>query len=424
MAALDIKPKLQSFLIAYKQILPALFHLLHHADFLTFRLNRIDQPSQYPALRQSKIRLVFRAVGKRDGSNPDLSETRYIGDSNYTEAPHNIKRLDYGLLSPLSSWVKDTNQSFSPRDPSGEKETGEKRHTQFCISTNLNIIGRWHISTTPHWQPSSRFHLIPRIQSIRWNVGNTYQYHDHQHPNHYGPQPDDGDQDLMLESQSQIAHHGTLAATSALSAWGSIPWDVPSSIPNRSAPGFNFLDPEITAAVRNRDRNASHQRKDDAWQKLMGKLFPVYMWLKVKTQNWTATNALDSFSTKFCKCGTNTPRIKQWIDLVDLVGQQRMLFTFCKCIPRPVQILANGFLASSPSEPTAAFSMRLLAYHNHAWHHSNVRMAPFSETQQLFNEERSETLWNKSQTAVSVFSRAHRLRLSVLRSLPNPPTGA
>ncbi|POW01179.1 hypothetical protein PSTT_12675 [Puccinia striiformis] len=203
----------------------------------------------------------------------------------------------------------------------------------------------------------------------------------------------------MLESQSQIAHHGTLAATSALSAWGSIPWDVPSSIPNRSAPGFNFLDPEITAAVRNRDRNASHQRKDDAWQKLMGKLFPVYMWLKVKTQNWTATNALDSFSTKFCKCGPNTPRIKQWIDLVDLVGQQRMLFTFCKCIPRPVQILANGFLASSPSEPTAAFSMRLLAYHNHAWHHSNVRMAPFSETQQLFNEERSETLWNKSQTA-------------------------
>ncbi|POV96520.1 hypothetical protein PSTT_15593 [Puccinia striiformis] len=231
------------------------------------------------------------------------------------------------------------------------------------------------------------------------DVGNTYQYHDHQHPNHYGPDQDNGDQDLMLESQSQIAHHGTLAATSALSAWGSIPWDVPSSIPNRSAPEFNFLDPEITAAVRNRDRNASHQRKDDAWQKLMGKLFPVYMWLKVKTQNWTATNALDSFSTKFCKCGPNTPRIKQWIDLVDITGQQRMHFTFCKCIPRPVQILANGFLASSPSEPTAGFSMRLLAYHNHAWHHSNVRMAPFSETQQLFNEERSETLWNKSQTA-------------------------
>ncbi|KAI7933026.1 hypothetical protein MJO28_017857 [Puccinia striiformis f. sp. tritici] len=220
-----------------------------------------------------------------------------------------------------------------------------------------------------------------------------------QHPDHYGPDHDDGDYDHMLDSQSHLAHHGSLAATSALSAWGSIPWDVPSSIPNHPSPEFNFLDPKITAAVRNRDRNVTHQRKDDIWQKLMRKLFPVYMWLKVKTQNWTATNALDSFSTKFCKCGANAPRVTQWIDLVDLTGQQRMNFTFCKCLPRPVQVLANGFLASSPSEPTTAFSMRLLAYHNHAWHHSNVRMAPFSETQQLFNEERSETLWNKSQTA-------------------------
>ncbi|KAH9449674.1 hypothetical protein H4Q26_006668 [Puccinia striiformis f. sp. tritici PST-130] len=131
----------------------------------------------------------------------------------------------------------------------------------------------------------------------------------------------------------------------------------------------------------------------------MGKLFPAYMWLKAQTQNWTATNSQDSFSSKFCKCPETAPRIKRWIDLVDQTGQQRIKFTFCKCSPRPVQILANGFLASSPSEPTAAFSMRLLAYHNHAWHRSNVRMAPFSETQQVYNEERSEILWNKNRTA-------------------------
>ncbi|KAH9455142.1 hypothetical protein Pst134EA_022621 [Puccinia striiformis f. sp. tritici] len=158
-----------------------------------------------------------------------------------------------------------------------------------------------------------------------------------QHPDHYGPDHDDGDYDHMLDSQSHLAHHGSLAATSALSAWGSIPWDLSATA----------------------DRNVTHQRKDDIWQKLMRKLFPVYMWLKVKTQNWTATNALDSFSTKFCKCGANAPRVTQWIDLVDLTGQQRMNFTFCKCLPRPVQVLANGFLASSPSEPTTAFSMRL-----------------------------------------------------------------
>ncbi|KNE88212.1 hypothetical protein PSTG_18393 [Puccinia striiformis f. sp. tritici PST-78] len=42
--------------------------------------------------------------------------------------------------------------------------------------------------------------------------------------------------------------------------------------------------------------------------------------------------------------------------------------------------------------------MRLLAYHNYAWHNSNVRMGPFHETQRQFNEERSQVLWNQRQT--------------------------
>ncbi|KAI7940332.1 hypothetical protein MJO28_013984 [Puccinia striiformis f. sp. tritici] len=226
------------------------------------------------------------------------------------------------------------------------------------------------------------------------DIGNSYQQ-----DYHHAPDPDD---DFEAESQSHIPHEShncSVAATAALSSWGSIPWDVPSSIPNRPTSRFNFLNPEITAAVRDHDRNASHHRKADNWQRVTAKLFPVYMWLKGKTQNWTATNAQDSFTSKFCKCPDTAPRIQRWVDLVDMTGQQRMSFTFCKCLSQPVQILANGFLPSSPAEPTTGFSMRLLAYHNHAWHYSNVRMTPFAETQQVFNEERSETLWNKGQSA-------------------------
>ncbi|PLW50282.1 hypothetical protein PCASD_01725 [Puccinia coronata f. sp. avenae] len=43
--------------------------------------------------------------------------------------------------------------------------------------------------------------------------------------------------------------------------------------------------------------------------------------------------------------------------------------------------------------------MRLLAYHNYAWHHSNVRTLPFVETQKVFAKERSEVLWNQSKSA-------------------------
>ncbi|PLW34871.1 hypothetical protein PCASD_15060 [Puccinia coronata f. sp. avenae] len=64
-------------------------------------------------------------------------------------------------------------------------------------------------------------------------------------------------------------------------------------------------------------------------------------------------------------------------------------------MPQSVQILTTGFLSSSPISPSTAFLVRLLAYHNYAWHHSNVRTFPFALTQQIFSEEQSEILWNK-----------------------------
>lgn len=89
------------------------------------------------------------------------------------------------------------------------------------------------------------------------------------------------------------------------------------------------------------------------------------------------------------------------LSLLLYTGQQRLQVSFCKCLPRAVQILAIGFVPSTPIQPTAGFSMRLLAYHNYAWHNSNVRMGPFHKTQRQFNEERSQVLWNQRQTEVS-----------------------
>ncbi|POW00265.1 hypothetical protein PSTT_13253 [Puccinia striiformis] len=234
-----------------------------------------------------------------------------------------------------------------------------------------SVLCQWNLSAT-RWPNHSRLRSSTSSRTSE-DIGNSYQQE-----YHYVPDPDNH---FEAESQSHIpheSHNRSVAATAALSSWGSIPWDVPSSIPNRPSSSFNLLNPEITAAVRDHDRNASHHRKADSWQRLMAKLFPAYMWLKGKTQNWTATNSQDSFTSKFCKCPDSAPRFHRWIDLVDITGQQRM---------------------RSPDEPTTGFSMRLLAYHNHAWHYSNVRMTPFAETQQVFNEERSETLWNKGQSA-------------------------
>ncbi|POW21569.1 hypothetical protein PSHT_02304 [Puccinia striiformis] len=133
--------------------------------------------------------------------------------------------------------------------------------------------------------------------------------------------------------------------------------------------------------ARQRDRDIDQQILVNNRQKAMSKLFNSYLWLREKTNHWTTETSFHDFAPRFCRCSETARRTTAWIDLVDLT------------------VLASGFLASSPLEPSAAFSMRLLAYHNYAWHHSNVRMKPFSETQRVFNEERSQFLWNRNMTA-------------------------
>ncbi|KAA1125333.1 hypothetical protein PGTUg99_006968 [Puccinia graminis f. sp. tritici] len=183
------------------------------------------------------------------------------------------------------------------------------------------------------------------------------------------------------------------------SNWGSIPWNIPSPAIPPKRPLFSALNPETTAAIRQHDRRVVHLTQADNWKKAMSTLFSSYVWLKEKTDNWTAKCTFDSFAKRFCKCDDTAREAVAWVDLVDITGQQRVKFHFCPCMPRSVQILANGFFPSSPSTPSAGFSMRLLAYHNYAWHYSNVRMLPFTETQRVFSEERSEILWNRSKTS-------------------------
>ncbi|KAI9625728.1 hypothetical protein KEM48_010681 [Puccinia striiformis f. sp. tritici PST-130] len=185
-----------------------------------------------------------------------------------------------------------------------------------------------------------------------------------------------------------------------LSGWSSIPWNVTSTSNGiqSSQPRYPLLDPSFIAAARARDRDIDGQILANNRNKAMSKLFTSYLWLREKTNNWTTESSFEDFTARFCKCAQTAQRKVAWIDLVDLTGQQRVKFQYCDCMPRCVQVLANGFLASSPLEPSAAFSMRLLAYHNYAWHHSNVRMKPFAETQRVFSEERSEFLWNRNMT--------------------------
>jgi hypothetical protein len=194
--------------------------------------------------------------------------------------------------------------------------------------------------------------------------------------------------------------HDTSQPTDLLSSWSSIPWHVEAPRPNLPSQ-TPLLDPGISEMIRAHDRNTVHNTQAANWKKAMSKLLMAYLWLKEKTNNWTNSSMFIDYTRRFCKCAPTAPRSTSWVDVVDVNGQQRLKYNFCSCLPRSVQVLTTGFLASCPISPSTAFSMQLLAYQNYAWHNSNVRTFPYVLTQQLFSEEQSETLWNKRKTAVS-----------------------
>ncbi|KAI7935863.1 hypothetical protein MJO28_016734 [Puccinia striiformis f. sp. tritici] len=184
---------------------------------------------------------------------------------------------------------------------------------------------------------------------------------------------------LGYEAHEELdsGYQSTVDPNDVLSAWGSIP---------------------IISAAREQDHNIDPQILANNQEKAMSNLFTSYLWLREKTNNWTSKSSFHEFCPRFCQCDETARRTVAWIDLVDLTGQERVKFKYCDCMPRCVQVLANGFLPSSPLETSAAFSMRLLACHNYVWHHSNVRLKPFLETQRVFGEERSQFLWNRNMT--------------------------
>ncbi|KAI7936264.1 hypothetical protein MJO29_015570 [Puccinia striiformis f. sp. tritici] len=145
------------------------------------------------------------------------------------------------------------------------------------------------------------------------------------------------------------------------------------------------------------DFNSTRRRAKvvENWNKNLTQLHGVYMWLKVKTGNWTFDNTFESHEDQFCKCTSFKYRT---IDVIDLMWQKRIRQRFCKCLPDVVRLLTLGFVGCSPVRPKTAFSVRLLQLHNLAWQWCNMATLPFSEFLSRWLEERSERILNAQGT--------------------------
>jgi hypothetical protein len=79
--------------------------------------------------------------------------------------------------------------------------------------------------------------------------------------------------------------------------------------------------PEISSlSQRIFDFNTTRRRQKllDNWNQNIPQLHGVYMYLKIKTGNWTRDNCFQSFEDQFCKC---THFKYRTIDFFDLMGR-------------------------------------------------------------------------------------------------------
>ncbi|POV98855.1 hypothetical protein PSHT_13824 [Puccinia striiformis] len=179
---------------------------------------------------------------------------------------------------------------------------------------------------------------------------------------------------------------------------------------------MNESDAATQAQMRSRHQELIQQQKYQNWKDVLGPLFPTYLSLKKTTKNWTLPCAMDNFSTLVCKCSADKFVVRE-VDLVDIMGQKRVKYAFCPCAPDPVHLLTSGYLASTPSLPQTAFSLRLLNFYDLMWNICNSHKTPFTKVLRRWNESRSARLCTKNSSKPRDLRRNFSASIDVYRIL-------
>ncbi|POW10325.1 hypothetical protein PSTT_06118 [Puccinia striiformis] len=95
------------------------------------------------------------------------------------------------------------------------------------------------------------------------------------------------------------------------------------------------------------------------WSNVTQLLHPAFMTMKSRTNNWSRTLEINPMPKCICSSTEKKTRI---VDLVDIFGQYRKPFEFCKCTNDAARLIYHGYLAASPQIPQTAFSLPLLTF--------------------------------------------------------------
>ncbi|KAH9812834.1 hypothetical protein DFH28DRAFT_898347 [Melampsora americana] len=120
------------------------------------------------------------------------------------------------------------------------------------------------------------------------------------------------------------------------------------------------------------------------WEVLENPMTAAYLKNKVTMLNWTTKTTYLGEVSPDCKC------IQTDIPPAAITGRSTSVpVKFCPCLPEPVQLVYQGYLASSPKQPRTAFLIPLLQHHHDLWLTSVTARSSYIEGHLNFLDRRS-----------------------------------
>ncbi|EGG03473.1 uncharacterized protein MELLADRAFT_109335 [Melampsora larici-populina 98AG31] len=142
-----------------------------------------------------------------------------------------------------------------------------------------------------------------------------------------------------------------------------------------------------------RYRNYLDKRQDcfREWGKLENQMTSTCIYCQHVTKNWTSQDSHIGTKPPGCNCTPAQQNLRN-VDLIDSLGfHSNHPITFCSCHPDVIQLLYHGYIASSPSKPRTAFSIRLLQFYYAMWQAAGLSKGGFIEGLLTFISTRSRT---------------------------------
>lgn len=163
--------------------------------------------------------------------------------------------------------------------------------------------------------------------------------------------------------------------------------DIPNDDP---PPGLNARPREHNARQREHQRRHKQRRyqkyfdkRQDyfkVWGQIESQMTSTYLYCQHATKNWTSQEAYLETRPPGCSCNPHDQQHPRDIDLIDILGfHSSITISFCSCQPEAVQLLHQGYIASSPSKPRTAFSIRLLQLYHTLWQVVGLNKSGFIE---------------------------------------------